>query len=77
MANFQFFNFDGQQQHQAHEKQNVASDSGWYRQVVENGRALLPTNTTNHHANCPSFGIFPFIGFDSASHITLPIKIHD
>lgn len=37
-AQFQFFNnfFEGQQQ-QTQEKQNVASDSGWYQQVVENG----------------------------------------
>ena len=38
-AQFQFFNnfFEGQHPQQAQEKQNVASDSGWYQQVVENG----------------------------------------
>ena len=38
-AQFQFFNnfFEGQHQQQPQEKQNVASDSSWYQQVVENG----------------------------------------
>ncbi len=63
-AQFQFFNnfFEGQQQ-QSQEKQNVASDSGWYQQVVENGTEkdisycpstpTLPTSTISLHSLVP------------------------
>lgn len=41
-AKFQFFNnmFESQNPQQAQGKQNVASDSAWYQQVVENGMGL-------------------------------------
>jgi len=50
-AQFQFFdNFFGgqQQQQQSQEKQNVASDSAWYRQTWESGRHLTILLSSQH-----------------------------
>ena len=45
-AQFQFFEqmFQGGQQQQRHEPQNVPSDSSWYQQNYDNGKitSLLP-----------------------------------
>ncbi|ERF73178.1 hypothetical protein EPUS_03019 [Endocarpon pusillum Z07020] len=58
-AQFQFFNnfFEGQQQ-QPQEKQNVASDSGWYQQVVENGTKYIQLTA---HLLCPSICALPHL----------------
>lgn len=56
-AQFQFFgDFFGQQgQQQGHqqERQNVASDSNWYRQTWENGKQLINSRACQ---NCTYVG---------------------
>ena len=43
----QFFGNQQQQQHQSQEKQNVASDSNWYKQNWEQGKSpFFPTTKT-------------------------------